>query len=137
MPPADQWRIDEVRLSFKQPEVVDPAAVTLSWGMPDYAGLATFLVGRHSFNEARVAKVVERLKALSRSGQQMRIDSFFKAREAKTMPSSAIFDAFAKKSKANASGSSSSGGGAAGKRKAPAVSVSGKASAAAPSKKRK
>ena len=137
LPPADQWRIDEVRLTFKQPEVVDPAAVTLSWGTPDYAGLATFLVGRHSFNEARVAKVVERLKALSRSGQQMRIDSFFKAREAKTMPSSAIFDAFAKKSKAGASGSSSSGGGAAGKRKAPAVSISGKASAAAPSKKQK
>ena len=84
-----------------------------------------------------MAKVVERLKALSRSGQQMRIDSFFKAREAKTVPSSAIFDAFAKKSKAGASGSSSSGGGAAGKRKAPAVSISGKASAAAPSKKQK
>jgi len=115
VPPTDEWRIDEARALFRQPEVVNTEEMRLTWGAPDYDGLLAFLVGKHSFNEARVAKVIERLKALNRSGTQMRLDSFFKVKEAKEVKSEDKFDPFSKKAKA---GSSSGGVTAAGKRKA-------------------
>ena len=83
--------------------------MSLRWGAPDCTALRTFLVERHSFNEARVAKMIERLQKLSASGQQTRLDSFFVSKGAKPVAQEAKFDPFAKK-KGGASGSGAKGG---------------------------
>jgi len=117
-----EWPVAEARALFQVPDVVDTHSASLRWEPPNYDGLVTFLVGRHSFNESRVAKVVERLKALRHSGTQMRLDAFFKVKEGKEVPASAKFDPYAKKPSI---GGGSKGGGR-GKRKAGAPAASGK-----------
>jgi len=124
VPPPEDWRIDEARQLFHSPDVVDTAALQLAWGTPDYDGLVAFLVGRHSFNEARVAKVVDRLKALSRAGTQTRLDSFFSVKSTKEVKDADKFDPSRRKLKG---AGSSSGSAAAGKRKATPASGKGKA----------
>jgi flap endonuclease-1 len=113
LPPPDEWRYAEARALFRSPEVVDPASVSLSWATPDYAGLHEFLVTMHSFNEVRVGKVVERLKASRTAGQQTRLDSFFRVGAAKAVPADAKFDPF-KKRAAGGAGTSGAGKRAAG-----------------------
>jgi len=103
IPPPDEWRIQEARQLFKSPEVVDTSAVQLTWGTPNYEGLWVFLVTKHSFNEARVAKVVERLKACRHSGQQTRLDAFFKIKQTKEVKDKDKFDPFKKKAGASSS----------------------------------
>ena len=110
VPPADEWPVAEARQLFASPQVVDVSTTTLSWGPPDVAGLTAFLVGKHSFNEARVQKYCERLKACRASGSQMRLDAFFKSSGPKAVPDAAKFDPFAKKSKSGGAGGASSGG---------------------------
>ena len=107
-PPHDEsWPVAEARQLFVAPDVVDCNEVQLSWPAPDYAGLTSFLVTRHSFNEQRVAKYIERLKACRACGSQTRLESFFKVGAPKAVPTGAKFDPYAKKAKA---GSSTSGG---------------------------
>ena len=106
-PAADEWPIEGARALFKQPEVVDAASIALEWKTPDYDGLRAFLVQQHSFNEARVAKYVERLKACRASGTQMRLDSFFKMGAPKKVGAEQKFDPFKRKDKGGASSSAS------------------------------
>jgi len=108
LPPPDEWRLAEARQLFKSPEVVDTSTVQLSWGSPDYEALTEFLVTKHSFNEARVARVVERLKACRHSGQQMRLDAFFQVTQAKQLKDEDKFDPWKKKAGGGGSSSSSS-----------------------------
>lgn len=91
------WNVDGARGIFANPEVVEPAAAPLKWEAPDYAKLTQFLVETHSFNEQRVARYVERLKACRSSGSQMRLDSFFKVGGPKAVPEGAKFDPFKRK----------------------------------------
>ena len=105
-PTEEEMPYEEARHIFANPEVVDAPNVTLVWGTPDFNGLTKFLVERHSFNEQRVQKYCDRLKACRASGTQMRLDSFFKVGQPKAVPDGAKFDPFAKKS-AGASGSGS------------------------------
>ena len=109
LPPPEEWRVAEARHFFASPEVLDPTSAELGGSAPDYDGLRAFLVDRHSFNEARVDRVVERLRACRSSGQQTRLDAFFRKQESKPMPASAKFDPFAKR-KAKGGGASSSAG---------------------------
>eukprot|EP00316_Scyphosphaera_apsteinii_P020511 CAMPEP_0119316428 /NCGR_PEP_ID=MMETSP1333-20130426/39582_1 /TAXON_ID=418940 /ORGANISM="Scyphosphaera apsteinii, Strain RCC1455" /LENGTH=373 /DNA_ID=CAMNT_0007322069 /DNA_START=139 /DNA_END=1260 /DNA_ORIENTATION=+ len=122
LPPPEEWRVTEARQFFEVPEIIDAENVELVWGAPDYDGLTDFLISRHSFNETRVSKVIDRLKACRSSGQQMRLDSFFKVKETKPVPDSVKFDPFAKKKAGVASSATakrsgpSSGSGANGKK---------------------
>jgi hypothetical protein len=52
-------------------EVVDAASARVAWEAPDFARLTSFLVGKHSFNEQRVAKA--RLPSRSRRRSRMRV----------------------------------------------------------------
>ena len=83
---------------------------SVTWQAPDYAALTAFLVQTHSFNEQRVARYVERLKACRASGTQMRLDSFFKAGAPKAVPNEKKFDAFAKRPKGGAAAGSKRAG---------------------------
>ena len=117
----DEARVDEARRIFNQPEVVEASEVRLEWKPPDAAGLRAFLVDRHSFNEARVAKALERLSKVRASGTQTRLDSFFVTKEPRALPDSAKFDPFAKKKPAagKAAGKRPTGAAAGGKGKQP------------------
>ena len=92
--------VASARAIFQSPEVLDSSATSLAWTTPDYAGLTAFLVGTHSFNEQRVSKYIERLKATRASGTQTRLDAFFRQGPSKGVPDTAKFDAFARKPKA-------------------------------------
>jgi len=117
------WPVAEVRGLFAEPEVVDAAQASLRWSSPDFAGLTAFLVGKHSFNEQRVAKYVERLKAVRAAGTQSRLDGFFKLSPGKGVPVAEKYDPFKKKEKkASAAAASSS---ASGKRAAPPKAAAG------------
>ena len=109
LPPPDEWRVAEARQFFASPEVLEPSSVELSCSAPDYAGLRAFLIDRHSFNEARVDRMLERLRACRSSGQQTRLDFFFRKQETRPMPESAKFDPFAKKKAKSGAAASSSG----------------------------
>lgn len=109
-PTDEQMPYAQARAIFEAPEVLDAASVSLEWKAADYAGLTAFLVQKHSFNEQRVAKYVERLKAMRASGSQMRLDSFFKAGAPKAVPEGKKFDPWAKKPKA-AGGKGAAGAG--------------------------
>mmetsp|Transcript_70272 Transcript_70272/g.192868 ORF Transcript_70272/g.192868 Transcript_70272/m.192868 type:complete len:401 (-) Transcript_70272:239-1441(-) len=100
-PAPESWRVDDARAIFRAPEVVDAAALPLQWRAADTAGLKAFLVGRHSFNESRVQKAIDRLSKLRAAGTQSRLDSFFAAKEPKAVPESAKFDPFKKKTPAS------------------------------------
>jgi len=127
-PDAEDWPIEATRALFTHPEVVDVESVQLSWGSADAAGLRAFLVGKHSFNEARVNKYIERLQACRASGSQTRLDAFFRVGGPKVVPAGDKFDPFKRKDKgASAAGGSSSRGGT--KRTAPPAGK-GKAKAA-------
>lgn len=69
---------DEVRGLFVKPEVADPETVDLKWGEPDEEGLKKFLVEEKGFAIARVESGIQKLKKARGSGQQMRMDAFFK-----------------------------------------------------------
>uniref|UniRef100_A0A7S0NX75 Flap endonuclease 1 n=1 Tax=Calcidiscus leptoporus TaxID=127549 RepID=A0A7S0NX75_9EUKA len=97
LPPEEQWQISEARALFSSPPQVDPSQVDLKWTSPDVAGLKSFLIDRHSFNEGRVTKVVERLSACRAAGSQSRLESFFTAKAPKTLPASEKFNPFAKR----------------------------------------
>ena len=99
-PAAEEMPHAEARAVFEAPDVLDAAATSLEWATPDYAGLSSFLVQTHSFNEQRVAKYIERLKATRASGTQTRLDAFFRQGPSKGVPDTAKFDAFARKPKA-------------------------------------
>jgi len=98
LPPAEQWRPADARRLFLSPDVADASSLQLSWSAPDSAGLKSFLVERHSFNETRVARSLERLSACRRAGSQSRLDSFFVSRAPKAISSADKFDPFKKKS---------------------------------------
>lgn len=69
---------DEVRKLFVEAEVADPEGLELKWADPDEAGLVQFLVTEKGFNPARVESGIAKLKKARSSGQQLRMDSFFK-----------------------------------------------------------
>lgn len=115
-PPPDEWPIDAARALFRQPETIDTTSVELAWRAPDVAGLRAFLVDRHSFNEGRVARYIERLQASRASGSQTRLDSFFRASAPKAVPDGAKFDPFKRKA-SGVGGDASAAAGAKGKGK--------------------
>ena len=69
----------QVRDLFLKPEVLDPETVELKWGEPDKDGLLKFLVEEKGFNAQRIESGIAKLMKARQSGQQLRMDSFFKA----------------------------------------------------------
>ncbi|KAH8554414.1 PIN domain-like protein [Umbelopsis sp. PMI_123] len=76
--PAD-WKYDEARELFRQPEVADCSNMELKWEEPDIEGIVDFLVKEKGFNEERVRKASEKLQKNAKAATQGRIQDFFKA----------------------------------------------------------
>jgi flap endonuclease-1 len=68
----------EIRNLFKKPSVKPAAEVEITFGAPNKEGLLDYLVKENGFNQKRVQKVIDRLVKVKTSGQQTRLDAFFK-----------------------------------------------------------
>ncbi|KAM0752303.1 flap endonuclease 1-A [Meredithblackwellia eburnea MCA 4105] len=76
-PPPEDWPYEEAKELFKKPSVVPADQVELEWKEPDVEGLVEFLVKENGFNEDRVRKGAEKLKARLQTKPQARLDAFF------------------------------------------------------------
>ena len=68
----------EARQLFLEPEVVNCAELPeFKWTPPDEEGLVQFMVHEKTFDEARIRKSIEKLKACKGKASQNRLESFF------------------------------------------------------------
>ncbi|KAJ2958236.1 hypothetical protein NQZ79_g6147 [Umbelopsis isabellina] len=72
------WKFDEARELFRNPEVADCTDIELKWEEPDMDALVQFLVTEKGFNEERVRKASEKLHKNAKAATQGRIQDFFK-----------------------------------------------------------
>ncbi|PIA40761.1 hypothetical protein AQUCO_02400079v1 [Aquilegia coerulea] len=69
----EDWPYQEARQLFKEPLVsVDNEESELKWATPDEEGLITFLVNENGFNNDRVTKAIEKIKAAKTKSSQGR-----------------------------------------------------------------
>ncbi len=95
---------ERVRELFLHPEVTPAEEIDLKWVDPDKDGIMKFLVEEKGFSATRVEAGIAKLLKARGSGQQMRMDAFFKPAPAPVGP-------------AAAGGGAPAGGGGAAKRK--------------------
>ncbi|KAK9109586.1 hypothetical protein Sjap_017646 [Stephania japonica] len=75
----ENWPYQEARRLFKEPFVaVDDQQPEIKWTAPDEEGLIKFLVNENGFNNDRVTKAIEKIKAAKTKSSQGRLESFFK-----------------------------------------------------------
>ncbi|XP_052192117.1 flap endonuclease 1 isoform X1 [Diospyros lotus] len=76
----EDWPYQEARRLFKEPLVFsDDGQLDIKWGAPDEEGLIKFLVNENGFNNDRITKAIEKIKAAkNKSTQGRRLESFFK-----------------------------------------------------------
>ncbi|KAK5115493.1 Elongation of fatty acids protein 2 [Meristemomyces frigidus] len=76
----EDWPYKDARLLFLEPDVrkADDPLCDFKWEAPDVEGLVKFLVEEKGFNEDRVRNAASRLNKNLKSGQQSRIEGFFK-----------------------------------------------------------
>ncbi|KAK8638582.1 hypothetical protein V6N13_137000 [Hibiscus sabdariffa] len=75
----DDWPYEEVRCLFKEPLVcTNNEQIEMEWSAPDVEGLITFLVNENGFNNNRVAKAIEKIKAAMNKSSQGGLESFLK-----------------------------------------------------------
>ncbi|CAO3643345.1 unnamed protein product [Cunninghamella blakesleeana] len=75
----EDWKYEEARLLFSQPEVTDGKTFELKWEEPDVEAVVDFLVREKGFNEDRIRKSCEKLKKNVKQATQSRMMDFFKA----------------------------------------------------------
>lgn len=79
----EDWPYQEARLLFQEPDVraADAPECDFKWEAPDVEGLVKFLVEEKGFSEDRVRSAATRLQKNLKSGQQSRLEGFFKVKE--------------------------------------------------------
>ncbi|XP_077239924.1 5'-3' exonuclease family protein isoform X2 [Tasmannia lanceolata] len=83
----ENWPYQEARRLFKEPLVSDSdGQLEIKWTPPDEEGLVTFLVNENGFNQDRVTKAIEKIKAAKNKSSQGRLESFFKPVASVTAP---------------------------------------------------
>jgi len=95
------FRYDIARKFFQECESVDSTGLEFKFGEPDFEGLNKFLVEGQSFDQKRVDRFIERLKAAKGKTKQRPLDSFFGAIK-KPIADGDKFDPNKKKAKAKA-----------------------------------
>ncbi|KAF2174216.1 hypothetical protein M409DRAFT_62322 [Zasmidium cellare ATCC 36951] len=79
----EDWPYQDARLLFLEPDVrpADHPDCDFKWEAPDVDGLVKFLVEEKGFSEDRVRGGATRLQKNLKSGQQSRLEGFFKVKE--------------------------------------------------------
>ncbi|KMZ64159.1 Flap endonuclease 1 [Zostera marina] len=81
------WPYQEARRLFKEPVVTcADQQPDLKWTSPDEEGIVAFLVNENGFNNERVLKGVEKIKAAKNKSSQGRLESFFKPTASVSVP---------------------------------------------------
>ncbi|VDK61293.1 unnamed protein product [Anisakis simplex] len=89
-PVPENWQYEEARRLFIKPEVDSCENLTLQWGKPDIDAIVQYLCGEKNFSEERIKSSLQRMEKGRQSGQQGRIDSFFKVQSTvRTEPTAA------------------------------------------------
>ncbi|THU62626.1 hypothetical protein C4D60_Mb01t07080 [Musa balbisiana] len=73
----EDWPYQEARHLFKEPNVIMDVP-ELKWTAPDEEGIVNFLVNENGFNNDRVTKALDKIKAAKNKSSQGRLESFFK-----------------------------------------------------------
>merc|ERR1711862_112770 len=73
----ENFRYQEARQFFQECDAVDTSKVEFDFKDPDIEGLKKFLVEECTFNEQRVDRFMDRLKAAKSRTKQRPLDSFF------------------------------------------------------------
>jgi len=73
----ENWNFQGARELFRNPEVLDPNSIQLSWKDPDEEGLIQYLVKEKGFSEDRVQSGIEKLKKAKTTSVQGRLTNFF------------------------------------------------------------
>ncbi|KAJ0976492.1 hypothetical protein J5N97_018457 [Dioscorea zingiberensis] len=84
-PIPEDWPYQEARRLFKEP-LVSEEPPELKWAAPDEEGIVTFLVNENGFNNDRVTKAIEKIKAAKNKSSQGRLESFFKPAASVSVP---------------------------------------------------
>ncbi|KAL6132862.1 hypothetical protein ACLB2K_065101 [Fragaria x ananassa] len=83
----DNWPYEEARRLFKEPvALTNDEQLEIKWTAPDEEGLISFLVNENGFNNDRVIKAIEKIKAAKNKGSQGRLESFFKPTATTSVP---------------------------------------------------
>lgn len=83
----ENWPYEEARRLFKEPLVFTGDQLPeLKWSPPDEEGLINFLVNENGFNNDRVTKAIEKIKAAKNKSSQGRLESFFKPVASASVP---------------------------------------------------
>ncbi|EGP86551.1 uncharacterized protein MYCGRDRAFT_100567 [Zymoseptoria tritici IPO323] len=79
----EDWPYQDARQLFLEPDVrqADEPECEFKWEAPDVDGLVKFLVEEKGFSEDRVRSGASRLQKNLKSGQQSRLEGFFKVQE--------------------------------------------------------
>jgi flap endonuclease-1 len=79
----EDWPYQDARQLFLEPDVrqADEPECEFKWEQPDVDGLVKFLVEEKGFSEDRVRSGAARLQKNLKSGQQSRLEGFFKVQE--------------------------------------------------------
>ncbi|XP_039115078.1 flap endonuclease 1 isoform X1 [Dioscorea cayenensis subsp. rotundata] len=84
-PIPEDWPYQEARRLFKEP-LVSTEPPELKWSAPEEEGIVNFLVNENGFNNDRVTKAIEKIKAAKNKSSQGRLESFFKPSASSSMP---------------------------------------------------
>ncbi|XP_047328687.1 flap endonuclease 1 [Impatiens glandulifera] len=83
----EDWPYEEARRLFKEPLVFKgDEEPEIKWSPPDEEGLITFLVNENGFNNDRITKAIEKIKAAKNKSSQGRMESFFKPTATASVP---------------------------------------------------
>ncbi|KAK1028248.1 Elongation of fatty acids protein 2, partial [Friedmanniomyces endolithicus] len=79
----EDWPYKDARQLFLEPDVrqADDPLCDFKWESPDVDGLIKFLVEEKGFSEDRVRSAAAKLQKNLKSGQQARLEGFFKVKE--------------------------------------------------------
>lgn len=83
----EDWPYEDARCLFKEPLVFNgDEEPEIKWSPPDEEGLIAFLVNENGFNNDRVTKAIEKIKAAKNKSSQGRMESFFKPTATTSVP---------------------------------------------------
>ncbi|KAI8884872.1 PIN domain-like protein [Backusella circina FSU 941] len=73
----ENWKYEEARELFKQPDVASGKDIKLTWSAPDIDGMIEYMVKEKGFSEDRIRKGCDKLSTNLKKATQTRVQDFF------------------------------------------------------------
>lgn len=78
----EHYPVDDLRDMFFKPDVTPAGDVVLKWAKPDEEAIKKIMINENQFDELKVGNGIKRLYGARKGTNQVRVDSFFKAKTA-------------------------------------------------------